>query len=100
MSLRTCSALWNLRLGRLGGYGISMLVQQLVRTFRSSVAQPTDGVFPALTEMRVRTPFIEALKARERSSKGTQEQSSSMSAARDTSPKAMCESYHRVVCFH
>src|SRR5436309_756643 len=45
MSLRTCSTLRNLRLGQFGSYGGSMLAQQSVRTFRSSMTRPTDGVF-------------------------------------------------------
>lgn len=62
----------------------------------------TDGVFPALTEMRVKTPWIEALR-RQREEGNDPAKRSSTSATpndRDLSPKKMSDSYHRVVRSH
>jgi acyl-coenzyme A thioesterase 9 len=66
------------------------------RLFHATGARATDGVYKELTEMRVRTPWIEAL----RRSKAT----SSQSAAGpedppkpDLTPKRMSDSYVRIV---
>ena len=70
-----------------------------LRRFHATPACSTDGVFGELTSMRVRTPWIEALrKQREEGSDPTK--TSSVPATpphRDLTPKKMSDSFHRVV---
>lgn len=66
------------------------------RCFRSSINHQTDGVYKALTEMRVRTPWIEAL----RQNTGTECQDSegpSQLVKPDLTPKTMSDSYFKCV---
>ncbi|KAI4287596.1 MAG: hypothetical protein L6R35_003149 [Caloplaca aegaea] len=69
------------------------------RHFHISTKLRTDGVFKELTEMRVRTPWIEALKKKQ--DEGIDPTKKSDIAAtppdRDLTPKRMADSYHRVV---
>ncbi|KAI4180243.1 MAG: hypothetical protein L6R41_007361 [Letrouitia leprolyta] len=70
-----------------------------VRQLHVSPKQQTDGVFKELTEMRVRTPWIEALRKKEAEG-ANPTQKSSMPATpsnRGLTPKRMADSYHRVV---
>ena len=71
---------------------------QLRRLHRSS-PRCTDGVYKALTEMRVRIPFIEALRNQKTSQEasGSKLRGPATPSHRDMSPKSMSESYHRVV---
>lgn len=63
-----------------------------------SARRATDGVYPALTEMRVRTPWVVALKeSRERSRSGDGQQSPEAVPSIDVTPKTMSQSYHKVV---
>ncbi|KAL8681704.1 MAG: hypothetical protein Q9186_002221 [Xanthomendoza sp. 1 TL-2023] len=59
----------------------------------------TDGVFKELTEMRVRTPWIEALRKKEEDGIDPTKKSSipATPSDRDLTPKSMSDSYHRVV---
>ncbi len=59
----------------------------------------TDGVYKALTEMRIRTPWVEALKKqREEGSNPTKTPKSPATPQdRDLMPKKMSESFTRVV---
>ncbi|KAL8808074.1 MAG: hypothetical protein Q9182_000352 [Xanthomendoza sp. 2 TL-2023] len=59
----------------------------------------TDGVFKELTEMRVRTPWIEALRKREKDGIDPTKKSSIPATPpdRDLTPRSMSDSYHRVV---
>jgi len=59
----------------------------------------TDGVYKDLTEMRVRTPWIEALrKQRQEGIDPTKKSGTSATPAdRDLTPKKMSDSFHRVV---
>ena len=66
-----------------------------VRTFQSSCFRPTDGVYKALTEMRVRKPWIEAFRE-SKEHKGT-ENSAQEYPKPDTAPKTMSDSYVRLV---
>ena len=66
------------------------------RCFRSSLIQQTDGVYKALTEMRVRTPWIEAL----RQSKEDKTQNANVPSEPvkpDLRPKRMSDSYFKCV---
>ena len=60
----------------------------------------TDGVYKALSEMRVETPWIEALrKQREHGMDPTRKSDTPATPPdRDLRPKRMADSYHRVVC--
>ncbi|KAL8785340.1 MAG: hypothetical protein Q9213_003405 [Squamulea squamosa] len=59
----------------------------------------TDGVFKELNEMRVRTPWIEALSKKREGGIDTTQRSSipATPSNRDLTPKRMSDSYHRVV---
>ena len=66
------------------------------RCFRPSVEQQTDGVYKALTEMRVRTPWIEAL----RHSRDAETQESEVPpepVKPDLTPKRMSDSHFKCV---
>ena len=69
------------------------------RFFSSCQVRNTDGVYSALTEMRVKTPWVEALKSKREkgSEKAESSQISTESNGGDLSPKKMSDSYHRVV---
>lgn len=72
----------------------------LIRGLHISPQFSTDGVYKALTEMRIRTPFIEALK-KKRQEGPDPTRSSEIPATprdRDLTPKKMSESFTRVVC--
>jgi len=60
----------------------------------------TDGVYADLTNMRVKAPWIEALrKQREGGFDPTKkEDTPSVPTDRDLRPKKMADSFHRVVC--
>ncbi|KAL8816139.1 MAG: hypothetical protein Q9223_004807 [Gallowayella weberi] len=70
-----------------------------IRQLHVSPRCPTDGVFKELTEMRVRTPWIEALRKREKDGIDPTKKSSIPATPpdRDLTPKSMSDSYHRVV---
>jgi acyl-coenzyme A thioesterase 9 len=69
------------------------------RTFHTTSTQQTDGVFRALTEQRVRTPWIEALRKQqaEGTTPGQASGKQEVPSNRDLSPKRMEESYHSVI---
>lgn len=68
--------------------------------FSTSCRRPTDGVYRALTEMRVKTPWIEAL--RKKQAEGFDPKKASATSAtpqdRDLSPKRMGDSHTAIVC--
>lgn len=70
-----------------------------VRQLHTTSAYRTDGVYKDLTSMRVRTPWIEALrKQREEGIDPTKSSSNPATPPnRDLMPKKMSDSYHRVV---
>ena len=69
------------------------------REFHCSSAQCTDGVFKELTSMRVRTPWIEALRHQQAEGKSPAESSGKPEVSQDRKlePKHMNDSYHAVV---
>lgn len=69
------------------------------RSFHSSSAKRTDGVFRELTAMRVRTPWIEALRKQQAEGKDPTAASGKPEVPKDRklSPKRMDDSYHSVV---
>jgi acyl-coenzyme A thioesterase 9 len=69
------------------------------RSFHCSEAKRTDGVFKELTSMRVRTPWVEALKQQQSGGKQSDEPSGKpeVPKERDLSAKHMDDSYHSVV---
>ena len=85
-------------LGRLIQYTPSYRPTK-ARCLHSSIPLRTDGVYKALTEMRVNTPWIEALrKQREHGIDPTKKSDTPATPSdRDLSPKKMSNSYHRVV---
>jgi hypothetical protein len=69
------------------------------RQFTACATRSTDGVFRALTENRVRTPWVEALrKQREDGTDPTKASGKPETPPdRDLSPRSMSDSYHSVV---
>lgn len=69
------------------------------RQLHVSTRLQTDGVFKELTEMRVRTPWIEALRKKDEEGIEPTEKSNipATPSNRDLTPKRMADSYHRVV---
>lgn len=69
------------------------------RRFSLTSHKATDGVFRALTESRVQTPWIEALRRKQRKGEDPSQPSgkSQVPADRKLEPKKMSDSYHRVV---
>lgn len=70
-----------------------------VRAFGESPQRATDGVYKELTEMRIRTPWIEALKKKR---EGEQNSSQFFDTPvklpdRDLRPKKMSDSFTRIV---
>ncbi|KIW27525.1 uncharacterized protein PV07_07256 [Cladophialophora immunda] len=68
----------------------------LVRPFHSTLATRTDGVYKALTEMRVRTPWIQALRERKEAENNTHIAAAESPKAVLT-PKKMSDSYVSLV---
>ena len=70
-----------------------------MRQLHTSPAYQTDGVYKDLTSMRVRTPWIEALrKQRDEGIDPTKKPNTPTTPPdRDLTPKKMSDSYHRVV---
>ena len=71
----------------------------VLRHFHATPACSTDGVYRDLTNMRVRTPWVEALrKQREEGSDPTKMSSIPATPSdRPLTPKKMSDSFHRVV---
>jgi acyl-coenzyme A thioesterase 9 len=69
------------------------------RSFHSSPSWRTDGVFNELTSMRVRTPWIEALRQQQAEGKQPTQASDKPKVPKDREliPKHMDDSYHAVV---
>jgi acyl-coenzyme A thioesterase 9 len=69
------------------------------RHLHCSPSRRTDGVFRELTSMRVRTPWIEALRQQQSESKQPTKPSGKAEVPKDRklTPKRMSESYHSVV---
>lgn len=65
------------------------------RKLSSSTRLRTDGVYKALTEMRVRKPWIEAFRENQRKESGNQTQKQYPKP--DTTPKTMADSYVSLV---
>ena len=95
MAIKTCNA-------RLLGYAARLtdcrsspkwLHSSSVRLFHSTPCCSTDGVYQELTSLRVKTPWIEALRTREKEGQKTPPPT----PERDLKPKRMSDSYHRLV---
>jgi acyl-coenzyme A thioesterase 9 len=56
--------------------------------------QATDGVYKAITEMRIRTPWIEALRESREGTTGAPTES----VKPDLTPKKMSDSFVKFVC--
>lgn len=69
------------------------------RAISISAPRQTDGVFRALTEERVQTPWIEAWRKQQSEGNAAQEPSGKPEtpADRDLTPRTMSSSYHSVV---
>ena len=69
------------------------------RRLHNSARCFTDGVYQELTAMRVKTPYIEALKKQQEDGADTTKKfaESTKPSERDLSPKKMSDSYHKVV---
>ena len=72
---------------------------RFIRSFHPSTPRLTDGVFRALTEARVRTPWIEAFRKKQAEGADSTKASDKPQAPtdRDLTPKRMSDSYHSVV---
>ncbi|KAL8750108.1 MAG: hypothetical protein Q9184_006541 [Pyrenodesmia sp. 2 TL-2023] len=70
-----------------------------IRRLHVTTKNGTDGVFKELTEMRVRTPWVEALRKKEEEGIDPTKTSSIPATPSDRylTPKRMADSYHRVV---
>jgi hypothetical protein len=88
---------WLQKLKKRQSLGLSL--DSVYRLFSSCQAHRTDGVYAALTEMRVKIPWIEALNRKKEAtgSDGKHPSVADRAVARDLAPKRMSESYHRVV---
>ncbi|KAI4742309.1 Thioesterase/thiol ester dehydrase-isomerase [Aureobasidium sp. EXF-12298] len=84
---------------RLSTYWLRRLQHQNRRPFSSTIRPQTDGVFRALTENRIQTPWIDALREKERGGHDPTKPSGKPETPndRDLSPKRMSDSYHSVV---
>ncbi|CAF9920726.1 MAG: hypothetical protein HETSPECPRED_004344 [Heterodermia speciosa] len=69
------------------------------RELHKTAVRQTDGVYTALTEMRVKTPWIEALRKQQKDGIDPRKKSDQHATPsdRDLTPKKMSDSYHRVV---
>ena len=81
---------------------LSLLLRRLslcTRTLHTSSRRWTDGVYRDLTNMRVKTPWIEALRkqSEEPGFPSTEKKGSSSLPNRDLKTKKMSDSFHRVV---
>lgn len=72
----------------------------LGRQLHTTTARKTDGVYKALTAMRVRIPWIEALTRQREQEKDSAKPPIAPAGLsnRDLLPKKMSDSFHRVVC--
>ena len=73
-----------------------MVLQEQGRSFTTSLQTRTDGVYGDLTIMRVKTPWIEALKRQNLEKDGN----AAAILPRETQelrPKKMSDSFHKVV---
>lgn len=72
---------------------------ELFRNFGCSPSHCTDGVFKELTAMRVRTPWVEALRQQQSKEKNPTESPNKTEVRknRNLEPKHMNDSYHSVV---
>jgi hypothetical protein len=84
---------------RLSVSCLRRLQQQTRRPFSTTIRTQTDGVFRALTENRIQTPWIDALREKERGGHDPTKPSGKSETPndRDLSPKRMSDSYHSVV---
>ena len=78
---------------------LTALRRPALRRFHATPVCRTDGVYKDLTNMRVRTPWVEAL--RKHKEEGYDPTKTSTTPAtppdRDLTPKKMSDSFHRVV---
>ena len=72
--------------------------QRHARSFQTTPLCLTNGTYPALNDMRVRTPWIEALRTQRASEKSSSTTTPlAPPSPGDAKPKRMSDSYHRVV---
>lgn len=78
---------------------IAPLRSVALRRFHANPTCRTDGVYQGLTNMRVKTPWVEALrKQREEGFNPTKTSDTPLTPLdRDLKPKKMSDSFHRVV---
>lgn len=71
----------------------------ITRQLHITLPRSTDGVFHELTNMRIKTPWIEALRRQREGGIDLIGRSSTSSVLvdRDLTPKKMSDSFHRVV---
>ena len=70
------------------------------RQLHATSTRNTDGVYKDLTNMRVRTPWVEAWRKKQEEEKDPSKETTmpATPAERDLKPKRMSDSFHRVVC--
>lgn len=97
-SLRSTRAVSCVRIMQSGAqYGLRS--PHNVRQLHTTPCYRTDGVYQDLTNMRVRTPWIEALRRKRQEEVDPTKKSSTpvTPSDRDLGPKKMSDSFHRVV---
>nr|POE85514.1 isoform 3 of acyl-coenzyme a thioesterase 9, mitochondrial [Quercus suber] len=67
------------------------------RNFSTTCNRKTDGVFRALTDQRVQTPWVEAFRKKQREGMPKPSGQPETPKDRDLAPKKMTDSYHSVV---
>lgn len=84
---------------RLTSTCLRRLQQHSSRPFSTTLRKQTDGVFRALTENRIQTPWIEALRKKQDEGHDPTKPSGKPETPkdRDLSAKRMSDSYHSVV---
>ena len=89
----------SLRVLRKAWAALAPLSSPALRRFHATPAYNTDGVYRDLTNMRVRTPWVEALRQQREEGSGPIKASSTPATppVRDLTPKKMSDSFHRVV---
>ncbi|KAJ9642473.1 hypothetical protein H2201_006985 [Coniosporium apollinis] len=70
-----------------------------IRSFHATTRHATDGVFQALTQARIQTPWIEALRKKQNEGHDPTQGSGKQEvpANRNLEPKRMSDSYHSVI---
>lgn len=98
--MRSQSLLIALRASASRGVIVRSLSSTVRRPLSSSAIRRTDGVFRALTESRIKTPWIDAFRAQQEAEASGKKDTSDKPATpeeRDLSPRKVSDSYYRTI---